>query len=511
MNALSSFATSAPTPQDAPAPVDLSLGELCASLRGASVVGDASVRVHGVFQDSRRITRGAVFAVRDGARTRGRDFVEQAVSRGAAALLTADPELAANAPLPVLLVPSMPEGLAKAALAAYGNPETALTIVGITGTNGKTTTTHLVTAMLNGAGKRAAALGTLGTTFEGVTLAGPHTTPEADDLARSMAALVTSGATHLTMEVSSHALVLGRVLGVPFRVTAFLNLTHDHLDFHGTLAAYGDAKRSLFTDWPAARAVVNIDDPFGQSIADERAFFLSVSPAGAPQAEIRCVSRALSANGLVGRFATPRGLAAISSSLVGSHNLENLAVALGIGIALDLDVDKIAAALSAAPAVPGRLERCSGPEDAVLVVVDYAHTPDALLRALSALRPFTQGALVCVFGCGGDRDASKRPAMGRVAGTAADRVILTDDNPRSERGEDIVAAIVPGVLAAGKTPEICGDRRAAIRRAVGRAEPGDTVLIAGKGHEPYQIIGPETLPFDDRVEARAALHERGMR
>lgn len=487
-----------------PEPVPLTLAELARGIAHATVHGDASTVVRGLFQDSRRVTPGAIFAVRSGQKAQGEAFLDEAFTRGAVAVLSADATLVERTVLPVIVVPDIALAIAQASLHAYGNPERALTIIGITGTNGKTTTSRLVTSMLQGLGLRAAVLGTLGAQFGSVSLPGVRTTPEADDLARTMATLVSLGATHLTMEVSSHALTLGRVLGLPFRVTAFLNLTHDHLDFHGDLEAYGAAKRKLFTDWPEARAVINVDDAFGAKLA-EAGEPLTVSPTGARGATLRAFASDLTAHGVSALFESARGRAKIKSSLVGAHNLENLGVALGIGLALDLDIDQIALALGAAGAVPGRLERCSDPDDARLVVVDYAHTPDALGRVLDALRPLTTGTLWCVFGCGGDRDAAKRPVMGEVAARKADQIVVTNDNPRSEAPALIAEAITPGVVAGGKVPVVLLDRREAIRHAIGHANAGDTVLIAGKGHEPYQIVGETTFAFDDRDEARDAI------
>jgi len=487
-----------------PAPVELTLDALAEAVPGATVFGDGATTVRGLFQDSRQITPGAIFAVRTGQRATGEAFVDEAFSRGAAALLTSDETLVERTVLPVMVVRDLALGIAQASLRAYGNPEQALTIIGITGTNGKTTTSRLVTSMLSGLGVRAAVLGTLGAQLGAVTLPGTHTTPEADDLARVMATLVALGATHLTMEVSSHALALGRVLGVPFHVVAFLNLTHDHLDFHGDFASYGAAKRKLFTDWPAALAVINVDDPFGATLA-EHGTPVTVSPSGQQHATVRAFASDLTAHGVSALFETPLGRLKLRSSLVGAHNLENLSVALGIGSVLHLDTDQMVTSLSAAGAVPGRLERCSGAEDDRLVVVDYAHSPDALGRVLDTLRPLTEGTLWCVFGCGGDRDATKRPVMGEVAAQKADRVIITNDNPRSELPAAIAASIVSGVEAGGKVPLVLLDRREAIAHAIAAARAGDTVLIAGKGHEPYQIIGATTLAFDDRDEARTAL------
>jgi len=471
---------------------------------GARLRGDAAVRVTGVRQDSRQIEPGELFCARVGKAQSGADFVAEAVRRGAAALLVEAGMALPPVSLPVIEVSDARRGLALAAELVYGHPSRSLALVGITGTNGKTTTTLLVDHALRTLGFQPARLGTLGFAFGDETDAGSLTTPEADAVSRALRSVVERGGTHFTMEVSSHALSLARVDGLRFRVAAFSNLSQDHLDFYGSMSEYGAAKARLFDALTPECAVINLDDAFGRVLAGHPHARL-VTTGRAADASVRVVEATLDARGITARIATPAGEVALRSSLLGEHNLENLLLALGILHALGLDVRDSAAALGSAPPVPGRLERCDEDGDDIRVLVDYAHTPDALERVLAALARVTPGAVSCVFGCGGDRDPDKRPKMGAAVGRGAARAILTSDNPRSEDPAAIAAAVEVGLRAGGIPYEVELDRARAIERAVLAAAPGDSVLLAGKGHETYQLIGRETRAFDDRVEARRAL------
>ncbi|HMI90128.1 MAG TPA: UDP-N-acetylmuramoyl-L-alanyl-D-glutamate--2,6-diaminopimelate ligase, partial [Polyangiales bacterium] len=336
------------------------------------------------------------------------------------------------------------------------------------------------------------------------------TTPESDEIARVMARVRARGGTHLVMEVSSHALSQARVDGVQFRVAAFTNLTQDHLDYHEDMAAYGAAKERLFRELAPGSAVINIDDPFGKELA-ERCSAPVLRVSRSQPADVTCERVAVSARGISASVRLPSGSVELESPLVGAHNLDNLLLALAIVEAAGLDVEAGARGLSRVHAVPGRLERCDLPCDDVTVLVDYAHTPDALERVLTTCRALTNGRVLCVFGCGGDRDKLKRPKMGEVVARLADFALVTSDNPRSEAPEQIARDIEPG-LAEHATPyAIELDRKTAIERAVLEAEPGDVVLVAGKGHEPYQLVGAEVRRFDDRVEVRRALALRRER
>ncbi len=488
----------------------VTLAQLVERGLGVEARGDATTRVRGVRHDSREVEAGDLFVAIPGLTTDGARFAEAALAKGAAAI-------ASEAPLgldvPTLIVPDARRALAALAAAVYGDPTSELEVVGLTGTNGKTTTCWMIDAALTELGERPALLGTIESRGPGVREAAPYTTPEGDAIARFARRIADAGATHLVMEVSSHALAMHRADAVRFAVAGFTNLTQDHLDFHGSMDAYLAAKARLFTELSPRAAVINVDDPAGASLAAQaRApLTLRVSRAGERGAEIRVVASSMSRAGLDARVEVLGEEVALRSPMLGLHNLDNLALALGCLVALGRTPAEAAEALSRVSAAPGRLERVDGLPD-VAILVDYAHTPDALARALDALRPVTPGRLIAVFGCGGDRDATKRPLMGEAAASRADRVYVTSDNPRTEDPHAILRAIEPGVarhLAAGEGYVVEEDRRAAIGMAIAEARPGDTVLIAGKGHEDYQIRGAERLHFDDREEARAAIASAG--
>jgi UDP-N-acetylmuramoyl-L-alanyl-D-glutamate--2,6-diaminopimelate ligase len=491
----------------------LRLDELARELpTGTKVVGDASVRVCGVRHDSRGVERGELFVARRGDKVDGARFIGDALARGAAAVMIApgaiDPTTVG---VPVLLVDDPAVALAYAAAAVYGQPSFGLDVVGVTGTNGKTTTAHLVRAAVDGAVGRlcCGVIGTLGRSFADFNASAEHTTPEADDIARAMATMRARGATCVAMEVSSHGLALGRVLAVRFRAAALTNVTQDHLDFHGSMAAYAATKARLFTELGPAAAVLNVDDAFGRELAGRlRGTVIRVSARPGAEADIAPREANVDAHGIEASVRTPGGDVTLASRLVGAHNLDNLLLALGIAHALELDLGLAAAALSREPGAPGRLERCDASGDDLTVVVDYAHTPDALARVLDAVRAVATGRIWCVFGCGGDRDPSKRGPMGEVVGQRADVAIVTSDNPRTEQPEAIAEPVAAGVRRAGREAVVELDRRKAIDLAVRSAASGDVVLVAGKGHEDYQIVGHMKHPFDDRIEVRRALQAR---
>jgi UDP-N-acetylmuramoyl-L-alanyl-D-glutamate--2,6-diaminopimelate ligase len=514
------------------APFPLRLDELVREVPGARLLdGDASALITGVRHDSRRVEPGDLFVARAGARAHGARFVADAVASGARAVLAeTGSALADTGGAARVEADDVPQALAYAAAAVYGHPTFGLDVVGITGTNGKTTTAHLVRAVIDASAGRAGVVGTLGYRFGDLDLPASHTSPEADELARIAAAMRLRGATHLVMEVSSIALAARRAEAVRFRVAAFTNLTQDHLDYHGSMKAYGAAKARLFTELAPGAAAINVEDPFGRELARRiapedapplarLARFTAAASVPPEEAEIAPLELRHTRAGIHLVARTPAGCVTVDSPLVGAHNASNLLAALAVAYLLDIDLRAAAAALSAPIGVPGRLERCDDPaRDDVVVLVDYAHTPDALARVLTSARSLGGGEIVCVFGCGGDRDPLKRPLMGEAVARGADRAIVTNDNPRSEDPSAIAAAILPGLAglvsgherAAGEGAryEIELDRRRAIERAVLEAAAGDVVLIAGKGHEPYQIIGATTHAFDDRDEARRALAMR---
>ncbi len=484
---------------------------------GASLGQAPDAEVSAVTSDSRRVKPGALFVAVPGARADGADFAPAAVRSGAVAVLAERP--LDCPPSPVLLVPSARRALAIAAGNLHGRPGERLALCGVTGTKGKTTVTYLVEACAAAAGVATGVVGTVNVRLPGRTLPSSHTTPDAAELQEFLAAMLEAGARLGILEVSSHALDQERVAGLPFRAAGFTNLGRDHLDYHPDVESYFQAKRRLFTEGLSSDgvAVVNAGDAHGALLAAGlRAAGRTVWRFGVPGAEIAPRSVAIDLSGIRTVLATPAGEVALSSPLVGAHNLENLMLAAGLALAVGLPVEAVSAGLSASRGAPGRLERIDG--RGVSAFVDYAHTPDSLSAACAAVRALSPRRLVVVFGCGGDRDRGKRPLMGRAAGLAADLVVVTSDNPRTEDPRAILDAIVPGVEEAGlcrlsRERLLAGergylveeDRRAAIALALSAARPGDAVLIAGKGHEDYQIVGTERRPFDDREEARRGL------
>jgi murE/murF fusion protein len=509
------------------------LGTLIDALAGARVIGDASVAVRAVRSDSRAVEPGDVFVAVRGIRADGHAFVPAAIERGAAAVVVEHP---LDVAVPQVIVPDGATALALLVARTLGDPARDMTLIGITGTNGKTTTTYLVEAILAAAGARPGVIGTVEYRWRGAggelrKIDAPYTTPTPQVLHETFAAMRTAGCSHVVMEVSSFALSMARVAGVTFAVGAFSNLTQDHLDVHGSMAAYRDAKRRLFSEHlvdarsaahvdrgaagratppaaPVGIAVVNIDDPEGEGMAAAApGRVLRVSAEGRP-ADLRVVEQRSTVRGITARIATPRGELAIEARpLIGHYNVANLALAVGIGEALGLAHEAIARGIAELPGVPGRVERVANAAD-LDVFVDYAHTPDALHNVLSALRPLTRRRLICVFGCGGDRDPTKRPRMGAEVAALADLGVVTSDNPRTEDPRAIVDQILAGIPAPFAVDI---DRARAIRAAIGEAVPGDVVVIAGKGHEDYQIIGTTKHHFDDREQAAAAVALRESR
>jgi len=491
----------------------VSVSVLLDALPDTRVVGTPPASVHGVTADSRQVQAGDCFVAVPGFKQDARRFVPDAVARGAALVVT-EGEPLAGIGVAQLLVPSVRPALARLAGAYHRHPSRALTLVGITGTNGKTTTSYLVEALLRARGLRTGILGTIQYMLGDEVRPANQTTPEALEIQGMLAEMRERGIGGVAMEVSSHALALSRVDGLAFDVAVFTNLTQDHLDFHGTLAEYRRAKRLLFehlaaSPKPHPTAVVNADDPSGAEMV--RGLPLTTLTFGlGPGAAVRAVEQVSGLDGIRMTVETPRGRLVLASPLIGEHNVMNLLGAIGTGLALGLPPPAIAAALAPVTTVPGRFEQVHAGQP-FLVVVDYAHTPDALERVLATARKITRGRLAVVFGCGGDRDRTKRPIMGEIAARLADRAWVTSDNPRSERPQAILEEIVAGVRrvpGAEQRHVAEADRRLAISDALAWAQPGDTVVIAGKGHETYQIIGAETLPFDDRAVAREILAAR---
>jgi len=471
--------------------------DLLASV-GGRATGPADTAVTGIAYRSDNVNPGDVFFCVPGFTADGHTFARDAVARGASALVV---QRELDLEIPQYVVDDTRIALAYASAEFYGRPSENLDVVGITGTNGKTTTTYLVDSIARAGGHSTGLMGTVETRVGDQRRAAGRTTPEAADVQALFAEMREAGATICAMEVSSHAIDLHRVDAVRFAVAAFTNLTQDHLDFHHTIEEYFSVKKRLFNELDCEARVVNVDDPFGVGIANEIGGTLTVGRTRS--AHVRATDEVLRAEGSTFVLHTPAGRAQVMLPLTAAYNVSNALVAAGCALALGLGLDAIVEGLHAAPQVPGRLERIDCGQD-FSVIVDYAHTPDSLEKAIAAVGNVTPGRVLVVFGCGGDRDPDKRPMMGRSA-AVADRVFLTSDNPRSEDPVGIILQVEDGLRAARASYEVEVDRRRAIEKAIGAAEPGDAVLIAGKGHEDYQIFSDRTIHFDDREVAREVL------
>jgi len=470
----------------------MTLGQVLGPAAGPA----AALEVTSLAYDHRRVGPGALFFCVPGHARDGHDFAVEAVARGAVALVV---ERRLESGVPEVVVPSVRAAMAPAAAAFHGDPSAQLDVVGVTGTNGKTTTAFLVRDLLEGAGRQCALLGTVKAVVGGVESDVVRTTPEAVDLQAGFRAMLDAGDVACAMEVSSHALDLGRADGVHFSAAVFTNLTQDHLDFHGSMEDYFQAKRRLFERGPSV-AVVNVDDAYGRRLAGE--FDESVTFGIDAQADYRAHDLRLGAAGARFVVDTPEGALEVESPLPGRFNVANVLGALAAAHGVGVELNTAAAALGSANRVPGRFEPVDEGQP-FAVLVDYAHTPDSLENVLLAARALTDERVVCVFGCGGDRDRGKRPEMGRIARSLADAVVVTSDNPRSEDPEEIIREILVG---AGPEVDRLVDRREAISRAIELARPGDVVVIAGKGHEQGQEFeGGRKVPFDDVTVAREAL------
>jgi UDP-N-acetylmuramoyl-L-alanyl-D-glutamate--2,6-diaminopimelate ligase len=467
--------------------------------------------VTAVAYDSRSVQPGAVFVALRGQKADGATFTPQAMARGAIAIVAETPR-PSGVDIPWLHVPDARLALAQLADRFFDQPSRRMPVVGVTGTNGKTTTSYLLASVLDAAGLTAGVMGTVSYRVGRSEREAARTTPEAPDVQRLLAEMIDAGCRSAVMEVSSHALALKRVDGMRFAAAVFTNLTRDHLDFHEDMEQYFAAKRRLFEMLDAdATGIVNVDDPRASSLI--AACPRSITYGITQPADVAPGPFALDISGLTLDIRTPKGALAVRSSLVGRPNVYNILAATATAIALDLPLAAIAKGVHALPGVPGRFEVVSSEADDVTVVVDYAHTDDALRNLLETARPLAPRRLVTVFGCGGDRDTTKRPLMGMVAARLSDVVIVTSDNPRSEDPARIIDDIRRGITPAshaGRAAEVKSvvDRAEAIERAVSMAGAGDLVLIAGKGHEKYQHIGDRVLPFDDVAVARDALKRR---
>lgn len=481
-----------------------------AELLGMPGCAGAATPISGLQADSRAVVPGDLFLAVPGEAHDGRQFIEQAVASGAAAVAAEAPVggFVDALPVPLVEIPELRQEMGELAARFFGYPSRRLHMVGVTGTNGKTTVSRLVAQLGRRLGQRCGVIGTLGATLDDGVLATSNTTPDPISLQRQLAAWVESGVGLVSMEVSSHALVQGRVNGVEFETAIYTNLSHDHLDYHGTMDAYGRAKLQLFAAEGLHCAVVNLDDEFAPRVmaaAGEGVRVLTYSVRQAT-ADVRVDEVHFHGAGVQARLLTPWGSGALASPLPGDFNLANVMAAVTAVVLSGQELAAVLAAAATLQPVPGRMQ--SIPNDCgIQVIVDYAHTPDALEQVLVALKPHVSGALVTVFGCGGDRDRSKRQLMGRVACRDSDRVVVTSDNPRGEDPEAIMAEIAGGCSGDFRLVTARAD---AIALAIATANAGDCVLIAGKGHEDYQLIDGERLPFSDAEQARRALAARSL-
>jgi len=520
------------------------LSTLISSLPHPKVIGNPGVEVKGIAYDSRRVERGLAFVALKGRTCDGHSFIGEAIDKGASVLLVERPQPGLQG-IPQVVVSDTRKAMAVVSSIFYGEPSKRLTLIGVTGTNGKTTTTYLIESILQKAGHKVGVVGTINYRYPGHILPAPHTTPEAPDIQRILKEMLDNRVTHCVMEVSSHALSQMRVDGCRFAGAVFTNLSQDHLDYHITMDDYFRSKSRLFQDLlpQGAFAVINGDDPWGRRLLNFksqistpdliRGRFIRYSLK--QDAEIKPADGLFSEKGVEAILNTPIGPVKISSSLLGEYNLQNIMAAVGVGIGLGLNKSAIEEGVEALKTVPGRLERIPS-SDGFQGIVDYAHTADALLKVLTILRSITQRRLITVFGCGGNRDRGKRPIMGEVATRLSDITIITSDNPRGEDPLEIIKGIEAGIRGCPKVEmqwsvvrgqwsgsaasslithhlplkcyTVIPDRREAIKVAIGLAIPEDIVLVAGKGHEDYQIIGDRRFPFDDAKEVRKAIEDR---
>jgi UDP-N-acetylmuramoyl-L-alanyl-D-glutamate--2,6-diaminopimelate ligase len=475
------------------------LSAALAAAPDAEIRGDTGIRIGEVALDSRQVVPGALFFCVRGANADGHDFAREAVRAGSAALVV---ERWLDLDVSQILVPSAREAMGPVSAAVLGHPASSLTIVGVTGTNGKTTIVHLLDAVFRAAGHRTGAIGTVGAHVAGEPVPLARTTPEAPDLQRLLGRMRDAGVTTVAMEVSSHALDQGRVGGLTFDVAVFTNLSQDHLDHHGSMESYFAAKASMFAEGRARHAVLNLDDPWGRRLLGVP---MPVSTFGLdPGADVRAEEIRPRVDGLSFRVDGRE----VTSPLRGVFNVSNCLAAIASSRVVGVDTTDAIRALASAGHVPGRMEPVDEGQD-FLVVVDYAHTPDSIRTVLAAARPLAAGRVIVVFGCGGDRDRAKRFPMGAAATEGADLTVITTDNPRSEDPLEIIAEVERGAGDGGGRYVVEPDRREAIRLALAEARAGDVVVVAGKGHEALQELSGGTVPFDDRVVVREELQAIG--
>ncbi|MGH7908336.1 MAG: UDP-N-acetylmuramoyl-L-alanyl-D-glutamate--2,6-diaminopimelate ligase [Thermodesulfobacteriota bacterium] len=474
------------------------------------------VEILGISYDSNNIRDGFLFAAIKGDKTDGHEYIESALKNGAKALLVEDIPFNTPNDISIIQVEDTKSSLAKISANFFGHPTKEITLVGITGTNGKTTITYLLESIWKEMGKNAGVIGTVEYRYSGKKISSPMTTPESLDLMRLFRDMRTSGVEYVVMEVSSHALDRKRVSECHFDAAVFTNLTQDHLDYHETLENYLEAKKKLFSEVLRLSekgekfSIINIDDPYGKEIAKESSGKIIYYSISNRREGVHVEKASITPEGIWALFNTPWGKIEISSKLFGKHNLYNILAAATAALSLGASIEAVETGISRVESVPGRLDKVENTYG-ITILIDYAHTPDALKNVLLAVRPLTPKRLILIFGCGGDRDPIKRPIMGRIGRELSDILIVTSDNPRTERPEPIIDEIEKGVheISSDKKNYFrIPDRRDAIRKGIEIATSGDTVLIAGKGHETYQILGTKRIPFDDKDVAGNILRER---
>ena len=494
----------------------MKLTELIKGLKLNRITGDTGVEITGITYNSRNVMPGTLFVAIKGLKTDGHNFITDAVKAGATALIVENNPVDISPPLsmPVIEVTDSRMALAQVAINYYRNPAKEIKLIGVTGTNGKTTTTYLIRSILEGCNDKVGVIGTVSYYNGNKTSPAEHTTPEAVEFQGLLRSMVDNGCKFVVTEVSSHALMLKRVLGTEFETAVFTNLTQDHLDFHTDMEDYFQAKALLFRNMSSQKKVIiNIDDPYGKRLMGmTKGIVLSYGINSDADIQGRDVS--LKMDGIEFRVRTPAGDIHIKSGLVGIYNVYNILASIGVALSQDIPPDKISAGISSLISVPGRFEKIDSGMG-FGIVVDYAHTENALRLLLEAAQGFTKRRIITLFGCGGDRDRGKRPLMGKAAMELSDYVIVTSDNPRTENAEKIIEGVLTGIKDAMKSGKIRAsgykvipDRKTAIEEAINMAQEGDLVVIAGKGHECYQIIGNEKFQFDDREEARKAIMRR---
>lgn len=497
----------------------MKLSVLLETLKDYKLEGNPDQDITGLNYDSRKIKKGDLFVAIKGNVLDGHEFISTAIEKGAKAVLVEE-KCSLPPDISTIQVSDSRRSLSKLASRFYDYPFRDMDVIGVTGTNGKTTVTYIIESILLAAGIKTGVIGTVNSRFPGRVKPSSVTTPESLDLMCTAREMADAGVTALVMEVSSHAIHQKRTIDLPFRIVLFTNLSRDHLDYHATMDSYFDAKSELFRNLPVtvhgknSFAIINTDDPRGKELSGlTSAAVLTYGLEGGQ--EIKACDVKADMNGLSAKLITPEGGIGIRSPLIGEVNIYNILAAAGAALALGITPEKIALGINNLQNIPGRLEKVPN-KAGLTIVVDYSHTPDALLKAQNNLRPFVKGRLITVFGCGGDRDRGKRYDMGLIAGKHSDLVVITSDNPRTEDPEFIISQIEKGILDSGmsrsewpdirkRTYLVESDRGIAIRKAVSATDKDDTILIAGKGHEDYQITGTTRRHFDDREEARKAV------